>query len=83
MSLNEERELEYNLGPVLLKQNCRWGAFGFGLGQSMCSSILTLPPLLLQQDSKLLSQHKCQSVVIFFLLKFNSDSLVLRVDKKM
>jgi len=57
MSLNDEKESEYNLRPVLLKQNCSWVALGVGLVQSMCSSILTLPHLLLQEDSKHLPQH--------------------------
>jgi len=67
MSLNDERELEYKLCPVLLRQNCSWVAFGVGLVQSKCSSILTLSPLLVQVDIKQLPQHKCQSVVIFGL----------------
>ena len=83
MSINEERELECNLRPVLLKQNCSWVVSCVGLVQSMCSSLLILPPLLLQEDSKHLPQHKFQSVIILGLLKFNSDSLLLRVDKKM
>jgi hypothetical protein len=48
MPLDAENEIEYSLCPGLVRQNSSWGAVGVAVDQSMCSSILTLPPLLLQ-----------------------------------
>jgi len=44
--------------------------------------LLTLSQLLLQEEGKNVSQHKCQSFVTIGLLKFNSCALILLVDRK-
>ena len=49
--------------------------------QSMFSWILSLPFVLPQDDGKYLSQHKCQYVVTVAVLKINSNTLILRVDR--
>jgi len=46
MILVAENEVQYALGPGLLRHNYSWVA----VDQSMCSSILNLPPLLLQLE---------------------------------
>ena len=51
------KKREISLCPRLVMQNCSWGAAGVRLDQSMCSSILKLPPLLLQEEGKHLSAH--------------------------
>jgi hypothetical protein len=63
MSLKDESEIELSLRPGLIRQNCSWGAVGVAVDQSICSSVLTLPPLLLQEDGKRLYQHARHSVV--------------------
>jgi hypothetical protein len=45
------------------------------VGQSLCSSILTLPHLLLQEDGKDLSVNTCHSVISIGVFKFNSNIL--------
>ena len=49
--------------------------------QLMFSWILSLPFVLPQEDCKYLSQHKCQFVVTVAALKFNSNTLILRIDR--
>jgi hypothetical protein len=49
---------------------------------SICSSILTLIPLLLQKKCKNLFQHNFQSVVTIIFFKFKSFALILLVDRK-
>jgi len=56
-SLKDENKMEYSLRPGLVRQNCSWGTVGVAVDYSMCSSILTLPPLLLQLQGKYLSVH--------------------------
>jgi hypothetical protein len=50
--------------------------------KSMSILKLSLQPLLLQEHSKDLSPHTCHSVATIDPLTFNSDSLILRVEKK-
>jgi len=58
------------------------GAVGLAVGQSMCSSILTLPHLLLQEEGKDLSVNTCHSVMSIGVLKFNSNLSILLVKRK-
>ena len=51
MPLDAENEIEHSLCPGMVIV----GAVVVAVDQSMCSSMLTLPPLLLQQESKHLS----------------------------
>jgi len=37
--------MKYSLGSGLVRQNCGWGAVVVGVDQSMCSLILTFPPV--------------------------------------
>ena len=59
MALDAENETQYSLRHVLLRHNYSWGggAFVVAVDQSMCTTILTLPPLLLQEEGKHLSVH--------------------------
>ena len=45
------------------------------VGQSMCSLILTLPQLLLQEEGKDLSVNTCHYVISIGVFKFNSNIL--------
>ena len=58
------------------------GAVGLGVNQSMCSLILNLPPVLLQEEDKNLSHHRCQCVITIGLLKCNSYIIILQVDRE-
>ena len=58
------------------------GAVGLAVGQSMCSSILTLPHLLLQEEGKDLSVNTCHSVMSIGVPKFNSNISILLVNRK-
>lgn len=53
MPLHDENEIESSLRPALVKVELA----GVGVDQSMCSSILNLPHLLLQEEGKQLSIH--------------------------
>ena len=50
--LNDELEIEYTWFPEMAKQNCSWGSVWWTVDQSVCISILTLPPLYLCYCSK-------------------------------
>ena len=50
--LDVKNEMEYSLRPEFLRQHCSWGAVGMEVDQSMCGSILTLPPLLEKKEGK-------------------------------
>jgi hypothetical protein len=55
MPLDAENEIEFSLRHGWLRHNYSLGgggALGVAIDQSMCSSILTLPPLLVQEECK-------------------------------
>ena len=57
MSLNDEREIEYNLRPRLLRQNCSWSRCWCGSRSVNVQFDNNLPHLLLQEECKHLSVH--------------------------
>ena len=60
-------EIECSLRSRLVRQKFSRGAVAVGVYQSMCSSILTLPLRLLQEEGKLLSTQ-CHCVLTIGLL---------------
>ena len=82
MALVAEYETKYTLFYALVSHNYSLGsgAFFVAVDKSMCISVLTLPPLLLQEEGKHLFVH---SVTLRnnLSIKYNYFIFIWQVDK--